>query len=199
MRPSTAPGSRTRDAILNRAAALASAEGLEGLTIGRLASELEMSKSGLFDHFGSKQGLQLATLERANAVFEREVIQPSSSAEPGLLRLRTLIEDYLQYLERDTFPGGCFLSAVAAEFDGRPGPVRDAVVAASGVWGAELERNARLACDQGELPAGTDPEQIVFELGAFTDRANAVYQLHGDRRAFVHARTAIARLLEPQP
>jgi len=198
MRPSTAPGGRTRDAILNRAAALASSEGLEGLTIGRLATELKMSKSGLFDHFGSKQGLQLATLERANAVFEREVIQPAASAKPGLARLRMLIESYLQYLERDTFPGGCFLSAVAAEFDGRPGPVRDAVVLASRVWGTELERNALLACSQGELPPGTDPEQLVFELGAFTDRANAVYQLHGDRRTFLLARASIARLLPRQ-
>jgi AcrR family transcriptional regulator len=187
-------GTTTRDAILARAVKLASVEGLEGLTIGRLATELEMSKSGLFRHFGSKQELQLATVERATALFRREVIEPAA-AEPGLDRLRALIEGYLSYLERDVLPGGCFVSAAAAEFDGRPGPVRDAIAAWSRDWGQQLEREAELAVEHGELPAEPDAAQLVFELGAYATRANAMYQLYGDRRAFDRARAAIARSL----
>ena len=185
----------TRDAILDRSVDLASVEGLEGLTIGRHATELEMSKSGLFRHCGSKQELQLATIERATAVLEREVIAPAAAAEPGLARLRALIEGYLSYLERDVLPGGCFLTAAGFEFDGRPGPVRDAVAAASRDWREALEREAERARDRGELPADTDPAQLVFELGSYATRANAVYQLYGDRGAFARARAAIARSL----
>ena len=192
MKPSVEPGG-TREAILRRAVDLASVEGLEGLTIGRLATELEMSKSGLFRHFGSKQELQLATVERATALFRREVLEPAAAAEPGLARLRALIESYLSYLEREVLPGGCFLSAAGAEFDGRPGPVRDAIAASSRDWGRELERQAELARDHGELPADVDPAQLVFELGAYATRANAAYQLYGDRRAFDRARAAIAK------
>jgi AcrR family transcriptional regulator len=195
MSPSTEAGNRTRQAILERAVNLASVEGLEALTIGRLATELKMSKSTLFSPFGSKQGLQLATLERANAVFRREVVEPAAAAQPGLARLRALIEGYLGYLEREVFPGGCFLTAAAAEFDGRPGPVRDAIATASGAWGSALLEQAELADERGELPPDTDPAQLVFELGAFATRANALYQLHHDRRAFEHARAAIARAL----
>ena len=195
MSPSTEAGNRTREAILERAVNLASVEGLEALTIGRLATELRMSKSTLFSPFGSKQGLQLATLERANTVFRREVVEPAGAAEPGLARLRALIEAYLGYLEREVFPGGCFLSAAAAEFDGRPGPVRDAIASASRAWGSALREQAEIASERGELPRDTDPSQLVFELGAFATRANALYQLDHDRHAFEHARAAIARSL----
>jgi AcrR family transcriptional regulator len=195
MKPTLDAGGGTRDAILARAVELASVEGLEGLTIGRLATELELSKSGLFRHFGSKQELQLATVERATALFRREVLEPAAAAEPGLARLRALIDGYLGYLEREVLPGGCFLTAAGAEFDGRPGPVRDAIAASSLDWGRELQRQAELARDRGELPADVDPAQLVFELGAYTTRANAAYQLHGDRDAFDRARVAIERSL----
>ena len=195
MAPSTEAGLRTRDAILGRAVGLASVEGLEGLTIGRLASELKMSKSGLFDRFGSKQELQLATVERATEVFWREVVEPAASAEAGLDRLRALFDGYLRYLERDTLPGGCFMCAASAEFDGRPGPVRDAIAAAGRAWGHELLTHAKLAGERGALPAGVTPEQVVFELGAFGNQANGVYQLDGDREAFDRARRAAARTL----
>jgi AcrR family transcriptional regulator len=195
MSPGTRARSRTRDAILERAVDLASIEGLEGLTIGRLATELGMSKSGLFGHFGSKEELQLATLEAADAVLRREFIEPATDLESGLQRLRELIERYVRYLEREVFPGGCFISAAAAEFDGRPGQVRDAIAVASRAWGNELEGQAGVAVAKGELPEGTDPTQLAFELNALADGANAVYQLHRDRSAFERARTAIARLL----
>lgn len=195
MSPPTGTRSRTRDAILERAVDVASVDGLEGLTIGRLAAELGMSKSGLFGHFGSKEELQLATLEAANAVLRREVIEPAAGITSGLERLRALIENYVGYLEREVFPGGCFLSAAAAEFDGRPGPVRDAVAMESRAWANELEGQAGVAIAGGELPELSDPAQVAFELNALADGANAAYQLHGDRRAFARARTAIGRLL----
>ena len=196
MSPPTSAGNRTRDAILGRAMDLASLEGLEGLTIGRLATELSMSKSGLFAHFGSKEELQLATLAAANGVLWREVVEPAAGIESGLHRLRALIEGYVGYLEREVFPGGCFLSAAAAEFDGRPGAVRDAIVVASRAWGDELEGQAGIAVAKGELPQGTDPTQLAFELNALASGANVAYQLHRDRQAFERARMAIARLLE---
>ena len=195
MKPPGPAVSGTRDAILARAVELASVDGLEGLTIGRLATELELSKSGLFRHFGSKQELQLATVERATALFEREVLEPAAAAEPGLARLRALVEGYLSYLEREVLPGGCFTSAAGAEFDGRPGPVRDAIAASSHDWDSELQHQAEIARDRGELPAGIDPEPLVFELSAYTTRANAAHQLHGDRAAFDHARAAVERSL----
>jgi len=193
--PSTAAGIRTRDAILGRAVDLASVEGLEGLTIGRLATDLKMSKSGLFERFGSKEELQLATLERATEVVWRAVIEPAAQADAGLDRLRALFEGYLRYLERDTLPGGCFMSAATAEFDGRPGPVRDAIVSATRAWGSEFLSQAKIAAEHDALPADMTPEQVVFELSAFANQANAGYQLEGDRRVFERAREAARRLL----
>jgi AcrR family transcriptional regulator len=188
-------GIGTRGAILAHAVELASVSGLEGLTIGHLAAELGLSKSGLFRHFGSKEELQLATIERATELFRREVLEPASGAPLGLERLRALLESYLSYLERDVLPGGCFISAASAEFDGRPGRVRDAIAATSEAWARELEGEAQVAYAQGELPEDADPAQLVFELSAFATRANATYQLYGDRGAFDRARTAIARSL----
>jgi AcrR family transcriptional regulator len=185
----------TRQAILDRAADVASVEGLEGLTIGRLASDLSLSKSGLFRHFGSKEELQLATVDRARHVLLREVLDVAAEQEPGLARLRALIEGYVNYLQREVFPGGCFLSAAAAEFDGRPGPVRDAIAQASREWVSELEKQAKLARKLGQLPSDTDAAQLVFELNALATAANAAYQLHQDRRAFRRARVAITQRL----
>jgi AcrR family transcriptional regulator len=189
----TRGGAKTREAILERAVDVASLEGLEGLTIGRLATELRMSKSSLFSHFGSKEGLQLAALERATGVLWREVVEPAASAQPGLAHLHALLEGYLRYLEREVFPGGCFLSAAAAEFDGRPGRVRDAIAETSRAWSAQLEEQATIARRLGELPPDTAPGQLVFELNAYGNAANASYQLHRNKRAFKQARTAIAR------
>src|ERR687891_926671 len=127
MSPPTSAGNRTRDAILGRAMDLASLEGLEGLTIGRLALELSMSKSGLFAHFGSKEELQVATVEAARAIFIREVIKPAFESTEGLQRLWKLCDIWLSYVQSGVFRGGCFFAAAAAEFDSRPGPVRDRI------------------------------------------------------------------------
>jgi AcrR family transcriptional regulator len=178
-------GERTRAAILDRAVDLASVEGLEGLTIGRLAGDLGMSKSGLFRHFGSKLDLQLATVGAAAERFVATVIEPARAAPDGAPCLRAMAERYLDYL--DSFPGGCFWGATASEFDDRPGPVRDAIAASMDAWMAELVRQSKAA-------GIADPDRYAFELYAVVMAANARYRLSGDRRAFDLARAALARL-----
>ncbi|HVS99477.1 MAG TPA: TetR/AcrR family transcriptional regulator [Solirubrobacterales bacterium] len=178
-------GERTRVAILDRAVDLASVEGLEGLTIGRLAGDLGMSKSGLFAHFGSKQDLQLATVAAAADRFRRIVIEPALAAPDGAPRLRAMAERYFDYLE--TFSGGCFFGATASEYDDRPGPVRDAIVATLDLWMAELIRQAKAARID-------DPDRYAFELYAVVTAANSRFRLSGDRRTFDLARAALARL-----
>jgi AcrR family transcriptional regulator len=187
--PSRASATKgTREAILDRAVDLASAEGLEGLTIGRLASELGLSKSGVFGHFGSKEELQLATIEEAARRFVREVVGPAQHADEGALRLRALCERYLAYLERGVFPGGCFWAAASIEFDGRPGPVRDRVRSAVAAWLGELERQAGIA-------SVDDPGLLAFELQAVVQAANSNFQLFGDQTVFRRAREAVERLV----
>jgi AcrR family transcriptional regulator len=186
-------GAETRAAILDRAIDLASAEGLEGLTIGRLASDLGMSKSGLFSHFGSKQELQLATIGAAAQRFSRAVIEPAISAPEGLPRLRAMGEAYLSQLESDTYAGGCFWAATSAEYDDRPGPVRDAIAAALDAWLGELERQAGIA-------GLSEPDRVAFELYALVMGANSRYRLTDDRSVFSYARDAVERLLSsPAP
>jgi AcrR family transcriptional regulator len=188
-------GDRTRQAILEVAVDVASAEGLEGLTIGRLASELSMSKSGLFAHFGSKEELQLATVEAARAVFIREVITPAFEAEKGLARLWLLCDIWLEYVRREVFRGGCFFAAAAAEFDGRPGPVRDRVAEIMKAWLTVLRRSVAEAQEAGQLSADADPAQLAFELNALEMGANWAFQLYGDRQAFARARAAMLERL----
>jgi AcrR family transcriptional regulator len=181
-------GAATRAAILDRAVDLASAEGLEGLTIGRLAAELEMSKSGLFAHFGSKQELQLATIGAAAQRFRHAVIEPAGDAPEGGPRLRAMAEAYLDHLEDGAYTGGCFWAAASAEYDDRPGPVRDAIAAALDSWFAELERQADLAGIE-------DPGRVAFELYAVVMGVNSRYRIAGDRRVFAFARKAVDRVL----
>jgi AcrR family transcriptional regulator len=190
-----AHGARTRQAILEAAVDIASEEGLEGLTIGRLAAELSMSKSGLFAHFGSKEELQLATVEAARAVFVREVIGPAFEAPKGIARLWSLCDVWLEYVRREVFRGGCFFAAAAAEFDGRPGAVRDRVAAIMKEWLAVLGRSVAEAQAEGQLDAAVDPAQLAFELNALEMGANWAYQLHGDPQAFTRARTAMVERL----
>jgi AcrR family transcriptional regulator len=169
-----------RDAILERAVEVASEEGLEGLTIGRLSSELGLSKSGLFGHFGSKEELQLAAVDAASAIFVREVIEPALAEPDGAPRLRAYCESWVGYLERKVFSGGCFFAAASTEFDGRPGPVRDKLRDGQAAWLAELAKQAALA-------GADDPEQLVFEVSSLVQGANAAYQLFEDEDAFGRA------------
>jgi len=190
-----AHGARTRQTILEAAVDIASEEGLEGLSIGRLASELSMSKSGLFAHFGSKEELQLATVETARAVFIREVITPAFAADRGLARLWKLCDVWLEYVRGEVFRGGCFFAAAAAEFDGRPGSVRDRVAEIMKEWLTTLRRSVAEAQEAGQLDAEADPAQLAFELHALEMGANWAFQLHDDREAFTRARTAMLERL----
>jgi AcrR family transcriptional regulator len=156
-----------------------------------------MSKSGLIRHFGSKEGLQLAALGAAIELFTREIWDPVGDEPPGLVRLRAICAAWISYLERGLLPGGCFLTAAATEFDGRAGPVRDATRKAWARWMRTLEAEARTAVEAGELPAGTDPAQVAFELNAIVMGLNNARQLHGDDAAPARARRAIERVLGP--
>ena len=187
----------SREAIVGAAVAQGSLYGLEGVTIGRLASELGMSKSGLIGHFGSKERLQLATLDSAVAQFVREVWDPVEREAPGRARLLALCDSWLAAHRREMFPGGCFLTTASVEFDGRPGPVRDAIAAVMRRWLGLLEREARTAIDAGELDTSLDPADVAFELNALAMGANCAFQLHGDERAFDQARAAMQRALAP--
>lgn len=189
-------GERTRRAILEVAVDLASAEGLEGLTIGRLATALEMSKSGLFAHFGSKEELQIATVQAAREIFFDEVIRPSIRAARGIARLYALCEQWISYAERKVFRGGCFFDAAAAEFDSRPGPVRDLVAENWRDWMAMLETAVRKAQAAGGLDPEADPAQVAYELNALATAANRSAQILADGQAWQRARKAIHRVLE---
>ena len=185
-------GAATRATILDRGVDLASSEGLEALSIGRLASELGMSKSGLFAHFGSKQDLQLAIVDAAAMRFREAVIEPVKAAPDGAARLRAMTSAYISHLQSNGYSGGCFWAATSAEYDDRPGPVRDAIAAALDAWLAELERQARLA-------GVAEPERLAFELYALVMGANSRYRLAGDRRVFEYARDSAEALLAELP
>ena len=189
-------GERTRSAILDVAARLATEEGLERLSIGRLAQALEMSKSGLFAHFGSKLELQLATVDHAAQVFRAEVIEPAGSAPRGVARVWALFDRMLVYAHRQVFPGGCFFAATASEFNNRPGPVRDRIAEMMGAWLSYLERAVEQAQQAGELDASVSAHELAFQLDAFAQAANARFQLFGDERVFDEARRAIRERLE---
>jgi AcrR family transcriptional regulator len=190
-----AQGERTRKAILETAVHIASAEGLEGLTIGRLAQQLSMSKSGLFAHFGSKEDLQVATVEAARAIFIHEVIKPAFESAQGLLRLWKLCDIWLAYVQSGVFRGGCFFAAAAAEFDSRPGPVRDRIAEIMKEWLSTLRKAIVEAQNAGQLNKQIDATQLAFEFNSLELGANWAFQLYGDTRAFKRAREAIRERL----
>ena len=189
-------GERTRQSILERAVDLASLEGLEGLTIGRLADDLGMSKSGLFAHFGSKEDLQLATLQAAGERYINAVLRPAYQEPRGLPRLLALCRRWMEYLNGRVFPGGCFFAAASFEFDGRPGPIRDAIVKSMDEWVAALEKTITMARDEGHLRADVDVKQLAFELNAFFFGANFAWELRTDREALERAYRAMEARLE---
>jgi AcrR family transcriptional regulator len=189
-------GERTREAILDTAAALATQEGLAPLSIGRLAQATGMSKSGLFAHFGSKEELQLATVDHAATMFVDEVIAPAREAPKGLARVWALCDRMGDYAERQVFPGGCFFAATSAEFNNRPGPVRDRIQEMLGNWLSYLEHAVEQAQAAGEIDPRISPRELAFELDAFAQAANARFQLFGDAGVFDDARRAIRERLE---
>jgi AcrR family transcriptional regulator len=188
-------GERSRNAILREAAQLATVEGIDGLSIGRLADAVGMSKSGLFAHFGSKEELQLATIETASALFDEQVVEPGLAAPTGVERLRELAERFLRHVEDDVFPGGCFFASVAAEMDTRPGPVRDLAVQVVGEWMGTLQLAAREAQTEGAIAASEDTAQLIFELDAYLLLANAQFVISRQSDPIERARHAIDRRL----
>ena len=189
-------GERTRQAILSRAAQLASSEGLEAVSLQRLADELGISKSGLFAHFGSKEELQLATIEEAGRMITEEVIRPALKTPRGIGRLWAMTNSYLSYLERSVFSGGCFFEAAAAEFDCKPGPIRDKVLEGRAFWNQSLARAASDAQSAGELQPDVDVEQLAWELSCLLVGANSTFLIERTNVAFDRARRAIRDRLE---
>jgi AcrR family transcriptional regulator len=194
--PSRRPrGLKTRRAILRKAVNVASLEGLEGLTIGKLASTLRISKSGLFAHFGSKEDLQCAVVDEARDIFVEKVIRPAWHFK-GLQLLRALCENWLSYGEQKVFPGGCFFSAASLEFDDRPGPVRDRIVGLMKKWLENLEHAARDAQSAGEIRKDVDVHQLAFEIQAMAMGGNWSSRLFRDQSAFSSAKAAILRRID---
>lgn len=187
-------GQQTRAAILDAALSLAAHKGLEGLSIGTIAETMGMSKSGVFAHFGSREELQIAVLREYHARFEEEVFAPALDAQRGLPRLRALLERWLWRVSME-IDSGCIYISGAVEFDDRPGPVRDALVAMVQTWQLALERAIRLAVEVGHLRADTDPAQLLFDVHG------VILALHHDARflrsagAAARARSALERIL----
>ncbi|HEV2475205.1 MAG TPA: TetR/AcrR family transcriptional regulator [Candidatus Dormibacteraeota bacterium] len=185
-------GMKTRQAILEHAARVGSAEGLEAVSLQRLADDLGMSKSGLFAHFGSKEELHLATIDEAARVFTDEVIRPALAQPRGVGRVLAMCNTWLSYLERGVFPGGCFFWAVAEEYDSRrPGPVRNSVLEKKAYWSYSLERAVREAQEAGEIDPGVDPAQLAWELDSLMGGANSGFKSGDGAHAIDRARVAI--------
>ncbi|MFS8202286.1 TetR/AcrR family transcriptional regulator [Streptomyces sp. CWNU-52B] len=194
-RRSVAEAQATKGRILSRAAEIASEEGLDGITIGRLAEALEMSKSGVHKHFGTKESLQISTLDKAFVDFWHRVVEPALGEPPGLRRLRAVCANSVDYLEVPLLPGGCLMTAALTEYDGRPGRVRDAVAEVWSRWREQLRADLTVAVENAELPAGFDVDQALFEIVAAGLALNAAMQLQHDHSAAGRARLAIERAL----
>ena len=188
-------GLKTRQAILRKAVDIASVEGLEALTIGKLASALRISKSGLFAHFGSKEDLQCAVVDAARDIFVERVVRPAYEFR-GLKRLRALCQKWLATGEGKVFPGGCFFSAASLEFDDRPGRVRDRIVVLMKRWLENLEHAAREAQFVGEIRKDIDARQLAFEIQALAMGANWSSRLFRDQNVFRRVRSAILQRID---
>jgi AcrR family transcriptional regulator len=188
-------GERSRNAILRTAAQLATVEGIGGLSIGRLAEAVGMSKSGLFAHFGSKEELQLATIAAARVFFDEQVIEPALGAPTGIDRLHALVENYLKHIEDGVYPGGCFFASVTPELDTHPGAVRDLALAFMSNWLGQMERAIRDAQAEGAIDPEEDAEQLVFEVEAAMMLANAMFVISPEPMPLERARRSVARLL----
>jgi AcrR family transcriptional regulator len=188
-------GERTRAAILREAVSLATVDGLEGLSIGDLAAALSMSKSGLYAHFGSKQDLQLATVEEAERIFQAEVIEPARAAPAGVPQLVAVCEAFFDHLERRTFPGGCFFAGAVLEMGPRPGPVNERVAAFQRSFAGLVRQFVVSAIDLGQLPNDEDPDQLAFEVNGIILAANTNFVLTQDPAALDVARQVVRRRL----
>ncbi len=194
-RKQRADGERTREAIVREAVSLATVHGLEGLSIGNLAGALDMSKSGVYAHFGSKEDLQLATVDEAEQIFDAEVIAPALAATPGVAQLIALCDAFFDHLRRRTFPGGCFFAGALLEMGTRPGPVKERVAAFQGRLTALIRQFVVTAQERDELPAGEDPDALTFELNGIILAANTSFVLREDPAVLAMASGVVRRRL----
>lgn len=190
-----ADGERSRRTILLAAAQLATTLGLDGLSIGRLAEHVGMSKSGLYAHFRSKEELELATIETALEIFKQDVLAPAMTAPPGLRRLFALADAFLSHVERRVFPGGCFFAAVASELDTRPGKARDRVCQIQRSWLDLLGTCVTDAQAAGEVDTTADAAQVLFEASAMLVTANYAFVMHGDPKLLERARQGLRNVI----
>jgi AcrR family transcriptional regulator len=189
-------GERSRQAILREAARLATVDGIDGLSLGRLADAVGMSKSGLFAHFKSKEELQLATIAAADDIFEEVVVVPAMRADPGVPRLEAFADRFIAHLRDEVFPGGCFFASAAVELGPRQGPVRDSALAVLVRWSGLLHAEVAQAQADGEIDASLDAGQVAFELNAFLLLANAQFIAGGGAELpLERAQTAFATRL----
>src|SRR4051794_7849295 len=194
-RKQRADGERTREAIVRKAVSLATVDGLEGLSIGNLAQALEMSKSGVYAHFDSKQELQLATVSEADRIFDAEVIEPALSAQPGLAQLVALCDAFFDHLSHRTFPGGCFFAGAVLEMGTRPGPVKEEILGFQNRFTTLIRDFVLAALERHDLPDDEDPDALAFEINGIILAANANFVLHGDPAALDMARNIVRRRL----
>ena len=193
--PSPSKGQASRENILLAAAKLATTKGLDGLSIGDLAAAVGMSKSGLYAHFKSKEELELATIEMAATIFDREVLRPVLAAPAGSKKLLALTNSFLAYLKRQVFPGGCFFAAVGMELDTRPGPARDKVIEVLQKWLSLLKQCLLDAKAIGEIDDNADVEQAVFETHAMLVAANFLFVMSNDTTRLTQARRGVDHVL----
>lgn len=194
-RRSLADVAQSRASAVEAAVDLASVEGLEGITIGRLAGALDMSKSGLIGRFGDKEALQRAVLQAAIERFTEAVWAPASTADPGLPRLEAIVEAWIGYLRADVFPGGCFVTTASVEYDARSGPLHDDVAAAVRRWLGVLEADARRAQDAGDLPADRDPADVAYELHSLASGGSVAGRLLGGDAGLDRTHAAMRRAI----
>ena len=188
-------GERSRRAILEAATRLATTEGLDRLSIGELAAHTGMSKSGLYAHFGSKEELQLATIDAAEAIFDEVVVVPAQSAEPGIPGVIALADGFLDHLGQRIFPGGCFFACASAEVQSRPGALKDRIAEFDRRWKARFVEQLRIAQAAGDLPAGDDIDQVFFEIDAYLLYAHAAFAFRADPEVLTRAGLAVRHRL----
>lgn len=185
-------GEQTHAEILDHAVRLASIEGVNSITLGRLAEQTGFSKSGVYAHFGSRERLQMEIIEAAEQIFQREVIQRGLDAPEGLPRIINIYDAYLSYIEHDVFPGGCFFAGLVSEFDARDGQIHEAVVAGRKAWDELVRGLIETAQSHGEIDPAVDPDQLAFELDAIVDHTNFVYVLYRDPVAIERGRSTVS-------
>lgn len=190
-------GERTRKAVAAEAAAIASVEGLSGMSLAQLATALGISKSSVQAAYGTKEDVQLAAVAAAGEIFVAEVVAPALEHPEGRRRLEALVDSWLAYVERRVFPGGCFMVATLAEFDSRPGPVRDALARSRKGWLRLLEAQLAVAQDAGEVPSEPSAALLAFEIDALLAAANVSRNFADDTAALTSARELIALRLGP--